>query len=367
VKVFHCSNCNHLIFFENTACVNCGALLAFLPDRMQMAALVQQQGNDWAVAVRVVTDAASSASYRLCHNYTAYNICNWTIPAHLPDALCQSCRLTRIVPNLSVPGNRSAWAKLEMAKRRLVYSLLSLRLPVVGKEDDEERGVIYEFLADDAMPHGKKVVTGHDEGLITLNIAEADDAERERRRLALKEPYRSLIGHFRHEVGHYYWDRLIASTDRLPAFRALFGDEELNYGEALEAHYKNGAPANWQESFVSSYATMHPWEDWAETWAHYMHMVDTLSTSAACGLSIRPQRTDEPRADVVNNITDVTTAPFDILIDNWLPVAYTLNNLNRSLGLNDAYPFVLSAPAIDKLRFVHETIRGKPRQIHLYF
>jgi hypothetical protein len=47
---------------------------------------------------------------------------------------------------------------------------------------------------------------------------------------------------------------------------------------------------------------------------------------------------------------------FDRILQNWLPLTYALNELNRGMGLPDLYPFVLSAPAIEKLRFVHEVL-----------
>jgi hypothetical protein len=91
-----------------------------------------------------------------------------------------------------------------------------------------------------------------------------------------------LLGHFRHEVGHYFWDRLVATDPhQLEEFRVLFGDDRQDYGEALKRHYDEGAPANWQDTYISMYATMHPWEDFAETWAHYLHIVDTLETAGA--------------------------------------------------------------------------------------
>lgn len=343
MKLFHCSNCEQLVYFENTQCVNCGSMLAYLPDTMEMGALVPAADGNW-------TEAKTSAPYRQCANYSQENVCNWALPAADPETYCLSCRLNRVIPDLTVPGQREAWARVELAKRRLVYTLLSLGLPVVPKTVDAEAGLAFEFLADDPAT-GSAVLTGHDEGVIVLNVAEADDAEREKRRLALGEPYRTLVGHFRHEIGHYYWDRLIKDRPRLAAFRELFGDESVSYEEALKIHYAQGAPAGWQEQFISSYATMHPWEDWAETWAHYLHMADTLDTASACGLSLRPQRADEPALEAADG-----HPTFDAMIADWFPLTHVLNNLNRGLGLSDGYPFVLSAPAIEKLRFVHDTI-----------
>ena len=356
MKVFHCDHCDALVFFENVQCVNCGHKLAFLPDIGEVgsleAASEDQSANQWLSPL----PQNQGKTYRLCDNYTQYNVCNWAIEPGDQQSLCRSCRLTTIVPDASDPQLHTAWYKLEVAKRRMVYTLMALRLPLQTKAEAPEQGLAFEFKVQAAQPNAEPVLTGHAEGVITINAAEADDAERERRRNQLHEPYRTLLGHFRHEVGHYYWDRLIANSERLQAFRALFGNEELDYGEALKRHYENGPPANWQDHFVSSYSTSHPWEDWAETWAHYLHMYDTLETAAACGLMLKPRRRDEPAMQ--SPPPKPSTAEFDRMIEHWFPLTYALNSLNRGLGQADAYPFVLSPTAIEKLQFVHETIRG---------
>ena len=268
--------------------------------------------------------------------------------------------MTRTIPNLGRPGAREAWAKLEAAKRRTIHQLLGMGLPLVSKENDPMRGLTFEFLADPEPGSDDEamVLTGHDEGLITINIAEADDAERERRRAAMKEGYRTLVGHFRHELGHYYWDRLVqeGGAGRLEAFRELFGDEREDYAEAMARHHSDGPPPKWYENFVSAYASSHPWEDWAETWAHCMHMCETLETAAACGLTLRPRRSDEPTLKQGLETAKGRIPAFDQLISRWQPLTYVMNNLNRGMGLPDAYPFVLTKPAVDKLRFVHELI-----------
>jgi hypothetical protein len=351
MRIFHCDHCDQLVFFENHSCVSCGRQLAFLPDIADVGSLDPGTPGTWVSPLA----GASPYGYRLCANYTTHNVCNWAIPADDPSELCSSCRLTRAIPDTSIQWQREAWYKLEVAKRRLVYSLLHLRLPVANRVDDPVHGLAFEFLADQPQAPGP-VLTGHLDGVITVNLAEADDAERERRRLQLHEPYRTLLGHVRHEVGHYYWERLVAGSDRLEPFRALFGDERSDYGAALQAHYQNGPPADWQNRFVTTYATSHPWEDWAETWAHYLHMTDTLETAAACGVSIKPRRRDEPALPRVPATAGSPDAAFDRLMASWFPLTYVLNNLNRGLGVPDAYPFVLSAPAIEKLRFVHDVI-----------
>ncbi len=350
MKIFHCDHCQQLVFFENTRCVRCEHALAYLPDIADIGSLESAGEGQWRSPAR----GAEGKVYRLCRNYAVENVCNWAIPATDPDPLCQSCRLTRVIPDLSQPGGREAWYRLEAAKRRLIYSLLSLGLPVANKTQDPVHGLAFEFLAD--SPAGVTVLTGHTDGLITLNVAEAHDAEREKRRLQLGEPYRTILGHFRHEIGHYYWDCLIKDSRRIDACRQHFGDEREDYDAAMKRHYQNGAPTEWQSRFISPYASMHAWEDWAETWAHYLHMTDTLETAVGCGMSLRPRRRDEPmlRPDIL--FQGGPPESFDRMIERWFALTYVLNSLNRGLGMPDAYPFVLMSPVIEKLRFIHETI-----------
>jgi hypothetical protein len=353
MKIFHCDHCDNLVFFENTHCVNCGHVLAFLPDLAEMGSLESKGNDQWVSPLPI----ASGRTYRLCDNYRDAKVCNWAVLESDGHRLCESCRLTRIIPDLDRPGHHEGWYKLEVAKRRLVYTLMGLGLPLASRDDDPEQGLAFEFLAD-SQQGAPPVLTGHANGVITINVAEADDAEREKRRHDLGEPYRTLLGHMRHEVGHYYWARLIARSNRLYAFRDLFGDEREDYGQALQRHYAQGPPGDWQNRFVSSYASAHAWEDWAESWAHYLHMTDTLETAAACGVSIRPRRADEPSLARVPISAGTPSGSFDRLIDSWYPLTYVLNNLNRGLGQPDSYPFVLSPPVVDKLRFVHDTVKS---------
>jgi len=352
MRVFHCSHCQQVVFFENSQCIHCGHTLAYLPDVAQMGSLDPLEGGLWSSPVATTP----GQTYRQCANYVAQQVCNWAVAAEDPNPLCVSCRLTRVIPDVVVPEHRDAWFRLEAAKRRLVYTLRSLKLPLQSKQHDPANGLAFDFLADAQNAGGPTILTGHQDGVITISIAEADDSERERRRTQLHEPYRTLLGHLRHESGHYYWDRLIRDDERLAAFRELFGDERQDYAQALQQHYETGPTATWFEHFVSAYAGSHPWEDWAETWAHYLHITDTLETAAACGLTIRPRRSDEPMLKQAPGQAGSPSASFDRLIDSWFPVTYLMNNLNRGLGLPDAYPFVLSPPAIDKLRFVHDTV-----------
>ena len=361
MRVFHCGQCDRLVFFENSACTSCGRTLAYLPDRAVMATIEPVVGNAW----RVLSPGKEEQAYHLCLNYSRERVCNWAVPVEDPNPYCRSCRLNQTIPNLSQPGRRESWARLEAAKRRLIYSLLGTNLPLSGKAEDPQRGLAFDFLADldPSTPGAVAIPTGHLNGVITINLAEADDAERETRRLQMGEPYRTLLGHFRHEIGHYFWYRLIQGSDRIDGFRQLFGDERQDYGQLLQDHHQQGTPIGWSTSFVSAYASAHPWEDWAETWAHYLHMTDTLETALSCGLSLQPKRSNEPEWKPGVPDLGQRLLSFDQMVEGWFPLTYVLNNLNRSMGLQDAYPFVLPAPVIDKLRFVHKVIQAPAESI----
>jgi hypothetical protein len=345
MKLFSCQGCGQLLYFENVRCENCGRFLGYLADINEISALEAQPDGSWKVL------AASQKAYKFCLNYDA-GMCNWMVPADDDTGFCLACRHNRTVPDLSVEGNDLLWRKIETAKHRLFYSLLRLGLPLENRSDDPEHGLAFDFLADPPQTHAIGVMTGHDNGLITLALKEADDVTREEVRTAMGEPYRTLLGHFRHEIGHYFWDRLVANdAPILEGFRALFGDERQDYAEALKNHYEEGGRAGWQDDFISMYAASHPWEDFAETWAHYLHIVDTLETAAAFGLKVKPRRAKGGLAAAID--FDPYRADMDRLIDAWLPVEFATNNLNRSMGLTDLYPFLLSPRVIDKLSFVH--------------
>ena len=276
---------------------------------------------------------------RYCDNYQ-YGVCNWLVPAGSDERLCLADRHNLMVPDLSNPDNQALWAKMEAAKHRLFYTLLRLNLPLYTRDEHPE-GLGFKFLADDPAT-GEKVMTGHDEGIITVALAEADDAERESRRTAMGEPYRTLLGHFRHEVGHWYWDILVRDGNLLDECRAVFGDDREDYGQALQNHYNNGPKPNWQEDYVSSYAGSHAWEDFAETWAHYLHIIDTLEVGGSYGIAIQPRldRDGILTTDLNVKVYDPNTTMGEIA-DAWLALSQALNSLNRAMGLQDLYPFVL--------------------------
>lgn len=351
MKLFTCAACQQLLFFENSLCTRCGHTLAYLPDRGVLSAMAPATDNGGADEMTALSPSADNARYRLCSNYTQYQACNWAIPAANTDVLCAACSCNDVIPNLSDPNALAAWRRIEQAKRRLFHTLLELGLPVESKTKSPS-GLLFEFKADQA---GEHVFTGHCDGVITLNIAEADSPFREKVRIEMGEPYRTLLGHFRHEIGHYYFTRLVEGTDAIGACRQRFGDETQSYTDAQQRHYQGGPPADWQQHFVSAYASMHPFEDWAESWAHYLHIVDTLETARSYGLAIQPVAVGGATVAGVK-ARRLDPGEFDELIGAWFPVTLALNSLNRGMGLADLYPFVLSSAAIEKLRFVHEVI-----------
>ncbi|CUR59511.1 conserved hypothetical protein [metagenome] len=353
MRTFSCSVCGSLLVFENSVCVTCGTPQGFhLPDFDVLA-------------------VPADGSLVPCANLALAG-CSWLVSA--PGQLCLSCRLTRTRPADDDAVGLAAYARTEAEKRRLIYQLVDLNLPVVSAEDDRF-GLRFDLLSSVR----EKVITGHADGVVTIDLAEGDDPHREAMRVQMGEAYRTMLGHLRHETGHYYQQVLVdglapaagwtstaprvrpwvagqASTDR---YLELFGDPGADYAQALQRHYAQGAPPDWRASHVSEYATAHPFEDWAETFAHYLHITDTLQSASAYGLSV-----DGPalpagavlQAEPVDAAASLGTGRD--LVDRWLPISYALNAMSRSMGNDDLYPFVLSEPVIDKLCFVHDLIVG---------
>jgi hypothetical protein len=351
MRIFRCGACGNLLYFENRYCVQCGHRVGYDSARNALLAVQQQGDNSWSPFDR------PNEALHFCAN-AQWDACNWLAPHNA--AWCLACRHNGTVPDLSEPVHLQKWQLIEFAKHRLFYSLARWRLPLQTRQEDTQHGLIFHFPAD--PPQGPKVMTGHDNGVITIALTEADDVERESRRLQMGEPYRTLLGHFRHEVGHHYWDLLVRDGREIEQFRALFGDDREDYGEALQRHYQSGAPPDWQERYVSAYATSHPWEDFAETFAHYVHIVDTLETASAFGMQVNPpldntgQLTARIESDPYREI-DVRN-----IVAAWIPFVFAINNVSRSIGKPDLYPFILSPAVIQKLGFVHELLgsREKP-------
>ena len=348
MKLFTCQACGNIIYFENNVCTGCGNRLAYAPEQQRLLA-VEPDGAGWRVI------GGSGSPRLLCQNANMA-ACNWLVPPGSGAALCAACRHNGTIPDLTDPGRVAAWRELEDAKHRLFYSLMRWSLPLRTRQEDPEHGLVFHFLADDPA-RGKKAMTGHDNGVITIALAEADHIERERRRLQMGEPYRTLLGHFRHEVGHHYWDLLVRDGQQLDACRTIFGDDTTDYGDALKRHYAEGPPANWQERYVSAYATTHPWEDFAETWAHYLHIVDTLEMAANFGMEIAPSVDRIGGLSAKVDFDPYTIAEFDAVARSWLPFVFAMNGISRTIGLRDIYPFILSPTVIGKLSFVHDLLK----------
>lgn len=331
MRDFLCPLCSQRLAFESSQCQTCLSDLVFdLPER----------------EFALLGAGVSIEQQRACANRHVAG-CNWMTWG--PYDLCPSCALTRTRPAPDDGPGMAAFAEAERAKRRLVMELDELGLPRIGRDVDPEGGLCFDLLSSSQ----ERVMTGHEAGVITLDLAESDDVHREQLRVSMAEPYRTLLGHFRHEIGHYYYTVLASTGDGRRRFESLFGDPDTDYQAALDRHYSSGEPQGWQDHYISSYATMHPAEDWAETFAHYLHIRDTLDTAAAFGYA-PAGLTLEQRLHGKGG--------FDRIIGVWLPLSFSLNMINRSMGHGDLYPFSLPGPVLEKMQVVHELILlGTPR------
>jgi hypothetical protein len=351
VKLFECQNCGQLVYFENTQCERCGFALGFLPGAAEITALKPSGDGSYSPL------ASPGSKVFYCAN-RQHAACNWLIEAG-PGGLCRACELNRTIPDLTRPDNLKHWQRIEIAKHRLVYSLMRLDLPVESKVEAPETGLAFDFLAPPPGESGQgKILTGHDNGEITLNVEEADDAVRADVRQKMHEPYRTLLGHFRHEIAHYYFQRLVLGGKNYSLFRKTFGDETKDYSSALKAYYANGAPADWRMHHISAYASSHPHEDWAETFAHYLHMIDTLETAYAFGLRTRPRAGQDGNLAASISFDAYNQVSFDSILEAWLPMTFAVNSINRSMGIDDLYPFVISPEVAEKLKVVHQVVRS---------
>jgi hypothetical protein len=361
-RAYKCHHCGKPIFLRNSVCINCGTAAGYDPSRRTMVSLTPLEEPG---VFELVDEPGSRVM--TCANLSSAAGCSWLIPANAQGGFdyanqypgfCLSCSLNRTVPDLAGERNQELWRRMEIAKRRLVSQLLALGLPVETRLERPDDGLAFDFL--ESVDGGARVMTGHDNGLITLNIEEADDARRESLRAALHEPYRTLLGHFRHEIGHYYWDRLVRGSAAIGHYRALFGDERQDYAQALQRHYNEGPAPDWMLRHVSSYATAHPWEDWAESWAHYLHMCDTVDTALSFAINadgVDMQAVPFEKKDLWQP-ERANADQFLSFLNTWVRLTNVLNELSRAMGQPDYYPFILPHAAVGKLQFIHEIVRG---------
>ncbi|MBY2941031.1 MULTISPECIES: zinc-binding metallopeptidase family protein [Rhizobium] len=351
MKLFACDNCDQVVHFDNRRCVRCNHRLGFLPGDLAMHALEPRDETLWQLVSNPDRDV------RFCAN-ASLDICNWLVDGDGESEFCVACRHNRLVPNTDTQDGIDRWRRISQAQRHLFYSLLRWKLPHPDRAQDPQGGLVFDFLEDSIESNGYVVpaMTGHEEGLITIRAAEADDATREQARNSMNEPYRTLLGHFRHEAGHFIWNKLVRDRGGLADFRRVFGDERQDYATALQTHYAGGAPLGWQDDFISAYAASHPWEDFAECFAHYLHIVDTLETARAFGIAIDPRGHEEISGEV--DFIPYRARSAEQLVSAWVPLSIAINAIQRSMGQPDSYPFVLSTPVVAKLEYLHRLIQG---------
>jgi len=342
--------CGQPVYFRNSSCLNCNQPLGYDPERDLVLRLQPEKDGRWR------TEETLSAShghlYVRCANLESPAACNWLVPAGPKNSpYCLACRLNRTIPNLSIPGNAERWRRIETAKRRLIASLLRLGLPVHPKiEGDPSVGLAFDFLEPDL--NSASVITGHSSGIITLNIEEAEPSLSEQTRTRMRERYRTLLGHLRHETGHYYWEVLVREGGRIEEF----GDESVDYGNALRHYYESGARAGWERNFISAYATSHPWEDWAECWAHFLHMVDTLETATRFGLTVIAPGSEVLQGSIVTPCEATTPEQFHQIASYWIRLTIAVNEISAAMGNEFFYPFTISPAVLQKLEFVHRMV-----------
>ncbi|WP_205502241.1 zinc-binding metallopeptidase family protein [Rufibacter psychrotolerans] len=349
MKTYHCA-CGNKLFFENSQCLSCQREVGWCP----VCKGIHAMEPDGQGGYRCLNSSCQAHVVK-CYNYATHHVCNRMVEssgqARSGQTLCDYCQLTETIPDLSVEGNPAKWYKLEVAKRRLLYLLDEIGLPYGSRQEQFELPLSFDF-KEDVPPTtlgwlqigpGEKVYTGHADGKITINVQEADSVEREKLRVQMNEAHRTLIGHFRHEIGHYYWQLLVQGKDEA-AYKALFGDHENpTYSAAMQQYYANGPKANWRASYISAYATMHPWEDFAETWGTYLDMVSVLDTADNAELL------ELPEDDLVDN-------QFDTMLLRYADLSLKVNEVNRSLGLPDLLPETFSPPVVEKLRYIHNLV-----------
>ncbi|BBY64276.1 zinc-binding metallopeptidase family protein [Mycolicibacterium helvum] len=349
MRAFVCPVCRDFVPFEGSACQSCGTPVGLhLPSRSMVAL------SDGAAMVDGVRWTRCTQSTPLA--------CNWLASESAGVTARGRCLAHALIRREPDPDDTIAREKLlpaTQALRRLVYQLDELGLPVEPYWQ-RDGGLAFDLLS--SYSTSERIMIGHAGGVITIDLVESLDAYRESLRVQLGEPYRTMLGHFRHEAGHYYQNVLVetgvGAQRYLARCRELFGDERASYADALTRHYEFGAPADWRSSFISEYATMHPWEDFAECFAHYLHITDTIDTSREAGMVLHADRVRFAAPRDVVPLESYAEAPIQRLLDDWKWISLFFNRVNTAMGKGPLYPFEISQPVADKLGFVHAVLRG---------
>ncbi|MDC7684885.1 putative zinc-binding metallopeptidase [Asticcacaulis sp. BYS171W] len=352
MKIFHCGNCGNTTFFHNRNCVNCGYRLGFSPLSLELRA-VDPIGTD-TTGKALWRPTGRERTYRFCENAKT-DVCNWLVADGDDSVFCRACRHNRLIPN-----DLDTFRRISEAERHLFYAFLKWDLPAPDRKADPEGGMVFDYLEDSHLPDGscQQAMTGHDEGVISIRAAEADDAVRETVRAQMGEPYRTLLGHFRHESGHFIWNKLVRDAGLIDQCRAVFGDESVDYDQAIARHYSEGPPRFWADTYISTYASMHPWEDFAETFAHVLHITDALETAHCYGMALKAPNPELLTAEVDFDPYGITD--FEKLADVWVPLSLAINSIHSAMGERPLYPFILSPRVREKMGFVHKLITRQP-------
>lgn len=346
MRIFRCDRCGSALAFAALTCPLCGIDVGYVPDQLAMRSL---EAITPAAQYHVAGD---DRPHWRCLN-AAWG-CNWMLPVG-SGPWCRSCATTRGRPDEGRPASIDAWMAAEAAKRRVIHQLDELALTFEIRSPATPDGLAFDFVH---VPSAGGI-TGHLDGVVTLDLAEVDEHHRGLLRRDLDETYRTVIGHLRHEIGHYFWGRLVGQSDDLEQFRVLFGNERSDYAEAIERHYAPGERAWDTTRFVTAYASVHPSEDWAETFAHYLHILDATGTALAH--EVAPPAARDAAAERV-----LQAMEFSEILDIWRPINAAIGAIAESLGTPDPYPFDPTGVVVDKLAFVHRQITSHTERDRFY-
>ena len=352
VRAFACPVCQSFVPFEAHNCARCDTPLGLHVPSRAMVAITEGRAHiddQWWVR---------------CNQQITLG-CNWLTEEEQSAeqrGRCLAGSLIKREPDADDTPAREKLMPTAAAMRRLVYQLLNIGLPV-DPYWRTEGGLAFDLLS--SYSTGEKVTIGHANGVITIDVVESLDDYRESLRVRLGEPYRTLLGHFRHEIGHYYQNILVengsGATKYLTRCRQLFGDERAGYADSLKRHYQLGAPDGWEASFISEYATMHPWEDFAECFAHYLHITDTMDSSREAGMVLHADRVRFAASRDIAPLESYDNASIERLLFDWRWISSFFNRINAAMGKGPLYPFDIPPAVVDKLGFVHRVIRETAR------